>query len=301
MRLLIRWASRLVWKLAISLNLKEFIIKSVGNNPMITWTYNRTVGILQTKKPITINGYKMNISQEGDRGGWIGANILVKGEYEPYTTYLFKQILKEGMVAVDVGAHIGYFTLLSASLVGGTGKVYAFEPEAENFSALLGNIVLNGFQNIKPFQHAVFSRSGKKRLYLGIHSGMHSLFKVKDTTSKSVMVDMVSLDDVFKKTIVDLVKVDTQGAELDVLVGMQKLIKRNDNLKLIIEFQEFEGVYLRRLWNKLVDSGFDFIYVIDENRGRIEKADYKYAVDFCKMNRIDGCNLLCSKQPFEEV
>lgn len=292
---------RLVWKSVVIFRIKPLVVREISKNPILSQAFDLAIAMLQGDGLVIINNYKMHVSQESSKGGWIGANMLIKGNYEPQTTHIFKQVLKEGMVAVDVGAHIGYYTLLASSLVGESGKVFAFEPESENFSALLGNIVLNGFQNIKPFQQAVFSRSGKKCLYLGIHSGMHSLFKVKDTTAKSVMVDMVSLDDVFKKTIVDLIKVDTQGAELDVLVGMQEIIKRNNDLKLIIEFQEYKGVYLRRLWNKLIDSRFDYIYIIDESGGKIEKADYQSSVKFCKTKRIDGVNLLCSKQQFNEV
>jgi FkbM family methyltransferase len=294
---------KLAWKLVEVLRIKSFIIEGVGKNPILTKMYSVAIAGLQTDNPITINNYKMKIQQESCQGGWIGANMLIKGSYEPCTTRIFKQVLKEGMVAVDVGAHIGYYTLLASSLVGESGKVYAFEPEPQNFSALLGNIVLNGFQNIKPFQKAVFSHSGKMPLYIGTHSGMHSLLRVKDTTSEKVVVDMVSLDETFKKTKVDLVKVDTQGAELNVLMGMQKLIKRCDDLKMIIEFQPNleHSNSLAKFWDKLIACGFNHIYIIDEGRGKIERANYEYAVDFCKKRRIEGLNLLCAKLPFKEA
>jgi hypothetical protein len=135
---------------------------------------------------------------------------------------------------------------------------------------------------------------------MGIQSGTHSLVRFKDTTEETIMIDMVSLDEFLGQIKVDLVKVDTQGAELDVLLGMKGIIKRNKDLKLIIEFQEYEGFLLRQLWNELIDSGFDYIYLIDEG-GKIKEAGYQYAVDFCKKKRIDGVNLLCTKRPFKEV
>jgi len=292
---------KLVWKVVEVLRIKPLVVKNVEKNPLVRMAFDLATSMLVGDGIVTINGYKIKAPQEIDKGGWIGANMLIKGTYEPQTTQVFKQILKEGMVVVDVGAHIGYFTLLASKLVGESGKVFAFEPEPQNFANLCGNIIFNSFKNIKPFQKAVFSCSGKKRLYLGTHSGMHSLFRVKDTTKKTVTVDMVSLDDVFKKTKVNLVKVDTQGAELDVLIGMQELIKRSDDLKLIIEFQpnlEHDGS-LVKFWNKLGAYGFKFIYIIDEVGGKVESTDYKYAVDFCKGKRIEGLNLLCTKQPFE--
>ncbi len=292
---------KLVWKMIVVFRIKPLVIKGVEKNPILSQAFNLATAILTGDGIVTINNYKMQVQQESDKGGWIGANMLIKGNYEPQTTRIFKEVLKEGIVAVDVGAHIGYYTLLASSLVGESGKVYAFEPEPQNFSALLGNIVLNGFQNIKPFQKAVFSHSGKMPLYIGAHSGMHSLFKVKDTTGEKVMVEMVSLDEVFTKAKVDLVKVDTQGAELDVLMGMQKLIKRCEDLKLIIEFQPnlyHDGSPLVIFWCNLIALGFDFIYMVDEEKGKIETASYAYTVDFCKKRRIDGLNLLCTKEPF---
>jgi len=299
MRYLWQWSLRVVWKLIEGLKIKTFIVDRVSSNTILAKIYSLAVAGIKTDKPITINNYKMYVAQEGCKGGWIGENILIKGSYEPYTTQIFKQVLREGMVAVDVGAHIGYYTLLASSLVGESGQVYAFEPEPQNYKDLQRNVELNGFKNIKAYQKAVFSHAGKLPLYMGIHSGMHSLFKVKDTTEKTVMVDMVSLDDILGRRKVDLVKVDTQGAELDVLIGMRKVIKHNKDLKLIIEFQpnlEHDNS-LREYWRELA-TGFGFIYIIDEGRGNIEIANYNYVFEFCKKKRIEGLNLLCATQPF---
>ncbi len=294
---------KLVWKLVVVFRIKPLVIKGVEKNPIITMAFNLAAAMLKGDGIITINNYKMRVSQESGKGGWIGANMLIKGSYEPQTTHIFNQVLKEGMVSVDVGAHIGYYTLLASSLVGKSGKVFAFEPEPQNFGALLGNITLNGFWNIRPYQKAIFSHAGKMPLYIGTHSGMHSLFRVKDTTEESVVVDMVSLDGFLGQKKVDLVKVDTQGAELGVLLGMQKLIKRSEGLKLIIEFQPNleHSASLTKLWNRLIACGFNYIYIIDEVKEKIESANFDYAFVFCEKRRIEGLNLLCTKQPFKDV
>ena len=67
---------------------------------------------------------------------------------EKLTTQLFKEVVKGGYTVLDIGANIGYFTLLAARLVGKKGKVYAFEPEPRNYSMLLRNVTLNEYENV---------------------------------------------------------------------------------------------------------------------------------------------------------
>ena len=63
-----------------------------------------------------------------DLGDWLGSHVFATGEYEPSTSNVACEVIKPGMTVVDVGANVGYFTLLFASLVGSRGQVYAFEP-----------------------------------------------------------------------------------------------------------------------------------------------------------------------------
>jgi predicted methyltransferase len=67
---------------------------------------------------------------------------MANDRYEPAITRLFQETLQPGMVVIDIGAHVGYYTLLAAKLVGPTGKIYAFEPEPGNNEALNKNIEL---------------------------------------------------------------------------------------------------------------------------------------------------------------
>ena len=69
-------------------------------------------------------------------------------------TALVKRIVRNGDIVVDIGAHIGYYTLIFARLVGPKGKVFAFEPEPNNFNLLIKNIKINGYKNIIPVQKA---------------------------------------------------------------------------------------------------------------------------------------------------
>ncbi len=109
------------------------------------------------KNPILVNNCKMFVQIEEYKGiEGMAQELLFKGAHEPGTTALFKKLVKEGMTVVDIGAHIGYFSLLAASLVREKGSVFAFEPEPRNYALLVRNIELNGFKKCNPFADGCF-------------------------------------------------------------------------------------------------------------------------------------------------
>ena len=163
---------------------------------------------------ISVNDYemKLNISNGGDIGG-VASRLSVGGVYEPMTTRIMKEIIKPGMDVVDIGANIGYFTLLMAKLTGDNGRVYAFEPEDKNFESLIRNIGLNGFKNIVPYRFALSDESGEAKLYISEYeSGEHSMIS-QDDKSTSVDIKTIKLDSAII-TKVDLIKCDTEGNEM---------------------------------------------------------------------------------------
>jgi FkbM family methyltransferase len=78
---------------------------------------------------------------------------------------LFKGIVKEGMVVVDIGANIGYYTLIAAKLVGKSGIVYVFEPMPSNYECLCKNIEVNGYTNVVLIQKAVSNKYGIAKVW----------------------------------------------------------------------------------------------------------------------------------------
>lgn len=163
--------------------------------------------------------------------------LSVNGVYEEFETGFLKRQVKSGDVVVDLGANIGYYTLLFAKWVGAKGKVYAFEPEPENFEILKKNVELNGYKNVVLENKAVGERSGKAKLYLSEeNSGDHRTFG--DGARRVVEVDQVALDDYFgrHKGKIDLIKMDIQGAEYGAVKGMGGLLRRNKGMKIVSEF-----------------------------------------------------------------
>ena len=102
--------------------------------------------------------------------------LITHGVYCRYETQSFKTLIKPGMVVLDIGANIGYYTLIAARLVENSGRVYALEPESENFSILRRNVELNNYGNIIVKQEALSNKRGKAKLYKDkLNLGGHSL------------------------------------------------------------------------------------------------------------------------------
>jgi FkbM family methyltransferase len=180
---------------------------------------------------------------------YVSAPIYCEGIYEPQVTELFGTIIDEGMVVVDVGANLGYYTVFASKLVNQTGRVYAFEPEEKNYQFLLRNIQLNDCQNVNPERRAVSDRIGNMKLYLSdSNPGDHTLGEQTSEGRRTVDTQTITLDEVFKNSSrVDIVKMDTQGHEMKCMRGMLQLIQSSPGLGIFMEF-----------WPKgLIDNGSD--------------------------------------------
>ena len=118
------------------------------------------------KNPVSekrINNYVILLNPE-DRNG-VSPVIGVNGFYEPEETELLRKIVRKGAVVVDVGANIGWYTLLSAHLAGENGKIIAFEPEPSSFSLLSKSVKRNGFKNVFLFNNCVSNMKGIRTLW----------------------------------------------------------------------------------------------------------------------------------------
>jgi len=185
---------------------------------------------------------------ENDR--YIGQRIALE-KYEPYETELILRQARVGDVVVDVGANIGYYTVLLADKVGKNGKIYAFEPDVTNFEILVKNIKENKLENVVAVNAAVGRKSEKKILYkskenLGDHKLFNDQFLMsnvkkiqnppvnKSTSSlkkggglKTDTVKIIKLDDYLKDQKINLMKIDTQGWEPEVIEGAKNIISKN--------------------------------------------------------------------------
>ncbi|MGA2237810.1 MAG: FkbM family methyltransferase [Candidatus Bathyarchaeia archaeon] len=240
--------------------------------------------------------------------------------HEKSTTDLFRSIVREGDVVVDLGANIGYFTMLAAKLVGKRGRVYAFEPEPRNYRYLLSNIELNGYDNVIAIHKAVSDRSGKVKLFMCPYdTGHHTINKYDgiqayrptfvDEKKEFIEVDQISLDEFFQgvMTPVNVIKMDIEGAEMLALSGMSQLIEKNDTLSMLVEFfplliskmGQSPEEFIRRI---LEDFGFE-VFVVKEDYSMRDRptgsrhlhiSTVSQMMDLCT-GRIDHFNLCLRK------
>ena len=159
------------------------------------------------------------------------------GIYEPLTTRLFRAALYEGMTAVDIGAHVGYYTLLAACDVGPRGCVFAFEPHPQNFRALRENLDRNSCTNVVALPYAVSDSIGEASFHEHQSSYEHSLHR-RGSALTSLRVPTVTLDSFFSDRgwpRIDLIKMDAEGSESAILKGAEGTIERSKPI-LITEF-----------------------------------------------------------------
>ncbi|HSB52984.1 MAG TPA: FkbM family methyltransferase [Gemmatimonadales bacterium] len=152
--------------------------------------------------------------------------------YEPEVSYFFTNVLQPGDTVVDIGAHIGYFSLLAGRTVGPTGRVYAFEPEPTNYRRLRDHLVQNGLDQVQSFNVALGAVPGEAQMFVNAdNDGGHALWDVARhrlcertrKEGKRIAVPMVVLDHVLSGLEPErgprLVKIDAEGMEYEILKG----------------------------------------------------------------------------------
>lgn len=223
-----------------------------------------------------------------------------RGIYEPVETELLKRELKPGQTFVDIGANIGYYTLLAAGITGSQGKVYAFEPDAENFILLQKNVSSNGFTRVTVVNKALSNRAGKIRLYLNeANRGDHRIYDSKDGRP-SVAIEALTLDSFFKKLDKEIhfIKMDIQGAEAAALGGMKGLIRKNKGLKLVTEFSpgalKAFGSDPRKYLRELESLGFRLCEISEKNKS-VKPVKPAELLDRSWGGSEDYTNLFCVK------
>lgn len=149
------------------------------------------------------------------------------GTTEPLTQETLQRLVRPGMVAYDVGANVGFFTVVLARLTGGSGAVVAFEPIPATAEAARHNARLNGFGHVTVTAVAVGRNAGTVRLALQEESTWAKLAEV-GTTGPTIDVPMVAIDDLVEAGTIrppDFVKIDVEGAELEVIEGLRRTLR----------------------------------------------------------------------------
>lgn len=246
---------------------------------------------------IQIDGLSLSYPCEG----YFGLEIA-SGKYEPRTKDVFEQLIYPGMTVVDIGAHVGYYTLVAAKALHNQGLVYAFEPDPVTKNYLQKNVSLNNFEAMVELNlKAVSDFSGIVDLYFGKRDRVaNSLFVTPGVSADRSTCEAITLDDFFGQKAwpkIDLIKMDVEGAEHAVLKGMKNLSLLNPELKIITEFfpenLQAADVRIDEFFNTLFELGFFYVYpILDKLKPIILPDDIPGLLELAGPVFV---NLLCTK------
>jgi FkbM family methyltransferase len=147
---------------------------------------------------------------------------LAIAAHEPESTGAWWRAIKERMIVVDGGANLGGYSMLASKRAGASGRIYAFEPEPDNFAQLVRRV--REMPNVVPVQKALGRSSGEAQLHLDRFHARHSLTR---DGSRTITVPVTTLDEFVrdeKLAGVDVVKLDIEGAELEAIAGMTAVL-----------------------------------------------------------------------------
>jgi FkbM family methyltransferase len=254
-------------------------------------------GPIQTKDGITM------YLNENDHV--ISRHLAFHKVWEPYETTVTKKFLDKNTIFIDIGANIGYYSLLAGSI---SKKVLSFEPEKKNFQILSENISVNSFYNITPYNYAITNNIGTSNFYLNTkgNAGDHRFFSddLLQTNEERVCVQVncITLDEFCSKNFIEpnIIKMDIQGSEMLALQGMKKILNESKDLVLFTEFWPqgmiATGESPEEFLTKLLDHGFS-IFEINGIKNRIDRKSNEQLLQTNKGNSYQyvETNLLCLK------
>jgi FkbM family methyltransferase len=223
---------------ASRLSLDELVSEFLGSVEFARRQAGRPAGEVFTGE--TVNACEGFLIRVDPADYAVGHTVARTGSYEPEVSATLRKLLPPGATFVDIGANIGWFSLLAASLVGPTGRVIAIEPNPRNVALLRQSAKDNGFDNIDVVAVALGERAGAAALETDGSNGR--LIPIEGPPSHAVEASFVvatyPLDTVLNEvgaTRVDAVKIDVEGAEPLVIRGSTRTLSESRPI-LISEF-----------------------------------------------------------------
>ena len=193
----------------------------------------------------------------------VSQSLARTGTWEPVETALMLRLLKPGMTMVDIGANLGYMTVLGSRQVGSPGLVIALEPEPHNHALLVRNVARNRCDNVEVHHVAAGVKTGESltmflaRENMGDH---RTAADADDPDRVRITVPSTTVDAIVAGRPVDFIKMDIQGAEGHALKGMPDTIRRNSDMILLMEFWPYglrrAGTVPGDVLDLLIQAGF---------------------------------------------
>lgn len=230
------------------MNLKQFIMSKIGLILDCLIPSNKITKIRMG----TIKGHK-----------WIygsSINACWLGIYEHSKAKKFAKLVHNGDVFFDIGAHVGYYTLLASKLVGEEGKVYAFEPFSRNIKLLKKHIFINNISNTKIFELALSNKIGQSFFTSNECNSMNHLSDTADPDSIEVYTS--SLDHLFDEGKINkpsIMKIDVEGGEYEVLLGGKKILTKYHPIIFLATHERMNPSVHNKCLNFLIQLGYEAI------------------------------------------
>lgn len=204
----------------------------------------------------TINGIKIKFPAKWSR--------YYEPDYEADNYSFLKNYVKPGMHIIDIGAHLGLFSACSSQLTGSTGKIICFEPTPGTYEVLKKTLALNKCDNVTPLQQAVGAATGETVFFVSSTAACNSnslVENVSEGNAEKYNVTITTIDDIVNTFQLhpDLIKIDAEGAELDVLKGGIKTLNEKKPtliLGLHPKFIKQKGDSLEAIWEILMSAHY---------------------------------------------
>ena len=224
---------------------------------------------------VTIDGFRLT-------GGLADRRLLAcvqEKTFEPLSLQLWQKGIAPGTKVVDIGAHVGVYSLFAAQAAGTEGQIWAVEPNPVSRRLLVKNVRSNGLQNVTVIASALSDRNGTSTLHVRPGDRMQSSLVAVDAGSEhDVSVRVARLDDLIPPDIdIDIVKMDAEGSEPAILRGMARLLPK---VRMMIIESNANCLYQARsspdaLHAILMTSGFE-VHLIDEQSQRLSPWSHEH-------------------------
>lgn len=230
------------------------------------------LGVINRYKIAHVDGVKFNV----DLYTYVGCSLYRLGIYETQTAQVIEDFVKLGDTVIDIGSSIGAHALRLAKKVGPEGKVFTFEPSIFLYKEFLENIKLNKFNNIHSENMGLSDKNEIKSIRME-RLGRLDRGKIDQHCER---MSFTSLDEYFKEKKLNFIKIDTDGAEVEILNGAIKTLKKHHPI-MVIEVRESTVSEIHNILSKL---GYKFYN--EGNREEINK-------DGILLKAVHVDNILC--------
>lgn len=191
------------------------------------------------------------------------SHLILEGAWELWVTRFLISRLREGMIAVDVGANLGYFTLLMAELVGAKGAVHAFEPNCMVADRLDKSILVNGFGHVVTLHRVAVGSQNDTAVKLVVPDSLPSgawLVPV-DAVEEGLTVPVRRLDDYPDLARANVIKIDAEGFEYEAWKGMEACISNGHPMLILLEFANGRYAHSAAFIDEILAAGFSLAVI----------------------------------------